>query len=167
MRTARRLATLLLSTVLGQLGVQAQTDSSTTLTRDDLRSCIQQEVTLRSKSEAQQAEASRSNEEAASIAAESANLIRASVNGFKDKAARDAHASKSSNMNKRVDTFNTKSRQVRLALADIQTLQSEYLRKCGGKSFYQEDKNAILAEREPTKAGARAIEAAASGTQPN
>lgn len=150
-----------------QFGAQAQPNASTTMTRDELRACMGQEAYLRGKAENQQQEAARSNEEAASIAAESASLIRASVNGFKDKAARDAHVTRSNLLDKRVNQFNAKTKQIRLALADIQADQAEYLRKCGGKNFYVEDKNAILAERETSKSETKPSERAASATQPN
>ena len=167
MTNPRILITIVLTMAAAPLQAFAQADSSTTMTRDELRACMAQEASLRTRSDAHQAEAARSNEEAASIAAESGNLIRLSVNGFKDKAARDAHALRSNVLNKRVDAFNAKSKQIRLALADIQTMQAEYLRKCGGKSFYVEDKNAILSERDSGKHSAKPLDQAASARQQN
>lgn len=132
------------------------------MTRDELRTCMRQEDTLRSRSETQLSEVTRSNEEAASIATENATLIRASVNGFKDKATRDAHAAKVQALNQRVAAYNAQMKRLQLSVADAHTLQAEYLRLCGGRRFLQEDRNAIVAEREAGKQGGQLPEPAAS-----
>lgn len=162
MRTTFAAAFLLLTVGFAPSAGLAQTESSATLTRDELRACMQQEAALKGRNERHGRDVAQHNEEAASITAENANLIRASVNGFKDKAARDAFSARQGALNKRVEAFNARGRQVRLALADIQSSQADYLRKCGGKAFLVDDRNAIVAEGDGAMTPPRPGEPAAS-----
>lgn len=148
--TPRTLTILLVSALtLGFSSPRAQAQaSSSSLTRDELRQCMDQEDRIRTAQDKLQSEISRSNDEAAAIASDNAKLTRASANGFRDKASVDAHNAKALALQKRAVASNAKSRQLKLSLADIQSAEADFLRRCGGKSYYHEDKSAILAERE-------------------
>lgn len=127
---------------------KAQTSNSAFMTRDEVRQCMNQEDRILTRLDSVNSETIRSNEEAAAIATESATLIRMSVNGFKNKAELDVYNQRSIALNKRIVSYNAKSKQVHLLMADIQTSQAEHIKNCGGRRFHVEDKDFILDERE-------------------
>jgi hypothetical protein len=122
---------------------------------------MDQQSRISKRSESLRAELTRSNDEAAAIVAGSSALMRASANGFKDKASRDAHVARSSALERRASAHQAKLTQTQLAMADNQGSYAEYLRTCGAKSYFLADRDAILAEQ---AAAAKVPSSASSAT---
>jgi hypothetical protein len=157
------------SVCLSTLQAQAQPtgDASSTLTRDELRVCMNHEDRLKRESEALRKELTRSNDDAAAIFNESATLARQQVAGFKDKPARDLYLKRSAALQQRVSAHQAGFARHRLAYADHQSAQAKYLSLCGARSFYVEDRDVVLAERAAAARQPEASKPAASAAASN
>jgi len=158
-------ATLVLSLMVTSAGAQPNAGGPAPLTRDELRACMSNGEVLERRSQVLQTGLRASNEEAAAISVENAKLLRVSAEGLQDRAAREAYQARSKALEQRVLRYNQRTKEFKLAMADLNADQAAYLRGCGGRTYLQSDRDAILTERLAPQPAASAASPGASTTQ--
>lgn len=129
----------------------AQDKAARTVSRDELRVCMNSESDLAGRRKALHERATASREEQKSIAAEAEELGKERQRLEDEQKSMDRFERKVRQHNGRVKTANEQSTALR---AELETLNKElvaYNDKCGGIAFRPEDKEAILKEREAAK----------------
>jgi hypothetical protein len=132
-------------------GAQAQTPAAKLVTRDELRACMNSEVTLASRRKELESRNKVNGEEAAAIRAEAEQLKAEQEKIIEDNAPMDRFNRKVKAHNARILAARTTADAFK---AELETLNKSLLahnEQCGGISFRPEDKEAILKEREAAK----------------
>jgi len=143
-------AGLLLAAIALQ-GAQAQTQPDKVVTRDELRTCMNSEAALAARRKELEARNKGNGDEAASIRAEAEQLKAEQEKIIADNAPMDRFNRKVKAHNERILAARTRADAFK---GELETLNKSLLahnESCGGISFRQEDKDAILKEREAAK----------------
>jgi len=124
-----------------------------TVTRDELRACMNSEAELAARRKAMEPRAAQNREEAAAIRAEAQELTEEHK-----RIGEDEHAKLERFMNRKAKPHNARVKaaqeKAEALRADLEALNKNlvaYNERCGGISFLAEDKEAILKEREAAK----------------
>ncbi|MDP3761781.1 MAG: hypothetical protein Q8R01_14830 [Ramlibacter sp.] len=143
-------AVLLLAAIALQ-PAQAQTKQDKVVTRDELRTCMNSEVTLATRRKELEARGKVNGEEAASIRAEAEQLKAEQEKIVADSAPMDRFNRKVKAHNERILAARTQADAFKGELETLNKSLVAHNERCGGISFRPEDKEAILKEREAAK----------------
>lgn len=130
---------------------QAQTPAAKVVTRDELRTCMNSEVTLATQRKDLEARSKVNGEEASAIRAEAAELKAEQEKIIADNAPMDRFNRKVKAHNARILAARTTADAFKAELENLNKSLVAHNQSCGGISFLQEDKDAILKEREAAK----------------
>lgn len=127
----------------------AQTPASRTVSREELRACMDSEAQVTSRREAAQARGKQVAEERTAVKAE-ADALHAEEKELRedDYRARDRFTKKAKAMTAKIQAVNASGDALRTELEAVNRDLETYNQKCGGISYLPEDKAAILKERE-------------------
>jgi hypothetical protein len=126
----------------------AQTGSGKLLSRDELRSCMNSERTLVTRRQATQVRGTRNESEAAAIRAEAQQLTAEQARIKDDASKRDRFGRSVNAHNARIQAANLDAQALRAELEAFNKDLVAYNEQCGGIRYSDEDKAAILKERE-------------------
>lgn len=131
---------------------QAQTAApGKIVTRDELRACMNSETTLAAQRKELEARSKVNGEEASAIRAEAEQLKAEQEKIIADNAPMDRFNRKVKTHNARILAARTTADAFKSELETLNRSLVAHNEKCGGISFLQEDKDAILKEREAGK----------------
>ncbi|MDF2465443.1 MAG: hypothetical protein K0Q43_3678 [Ramlibacter sp.] len=145
------LCAALLFAVFALQGAQAQTRPDKVVTRDELRTCMNAEVTLATRRKELEARSKVNGEEAASIRTEADQLKAEQVRIIEDNGPMERFNRKVKTHNARIQVARTNADAFKAELETLNKSLVAHNESCGGISFRQEDKEAILKEREAAK----------------
>jgi len=145
------LCAALLFAVYTLQGAQAQTTPDKVVTRDELRRCMNSEVTLATRRKELEARNKVNGEEAASIRTEADQLKAEQARIIEDNGPMDRFNRKVKTHNARIQVARTNADAFKAELETLNKSLVAHNESCGGISFRQEDKEAILKEREAAK----------------
>lgn len=143
-------AALFLAAVMLQVA-QAQTKPDKVVTRDELRTCMNSEVTLATRRKELEARNKVNGEEAATIRAEAEQLKAEQEKIVEDNGPMDRFNRKVKAHNARILAARTNADAFKGELETLNKSLVAHNESCGGISFRAEDKEAILKEREAQK----------------
>ena len=141
---------LLASIVLHTAQAQAPAPGKV-VTRDELRTCMNSEVTLATQRKELEARGKVNGEEASAIRAEADQLKAEQEKIIADNAPMDRFNRKVKAHNARILAARTTADAFKAELETLNRSLVSHNEKCGGISFLQEDKDAILKERQGAK----------------
>lgn len=145
------LAALLLAALAGQAALAQTAAPAKVVTRDELRACMNSETTLATQRKELEARGKVNGEEAAAIRAEAEQLKAEQEKILADNAPMDRFNRKVKTHNARILAARTTAEAFKSELETLNRSLVAHNEKCGGISFLQEDKDAILKEREAGK----------------
>lgn len=118
------------------------------LAREELRGCIDRDEALTARYSELEAERRMNDREAASIARANARLADelARLNAA-DTAAVAAHNARTAEHNARVDAHNLRVHDQNVAAQELNRDQARMQATCGSRTYYPQDRDAILYER--------------------
>lgn len=144
-------AALLFAIVLQGAQAQAQPKAEKLVTRDELRNCMSSEVTLATRRKELEARNKVNGEEAASIRAEADQLKAEQTRIIENNGPMDRFDRKVKTHNARIQAARTNADVFKGELETLNKSLVTHNESCGGISFRQDDKEAILKEREAPK----------------
>jgi uncharacterized protein (DUF3084 family) len=145
------IASSLLFAAVALHAAQAQTKPAKTVTRDELRVCMNSESDLKTRREALEALKSRNNDEAAAIKAEAEQMAEDQKKVGQDENRMEKFNRRVKAHNERVKAANANVASFRTEAETLNAGLVAYNDQCGGITFHKEDKDAILKEREAAK----------------
>jgi flagellar hook-basal body complex protein FliE len=140
-------ATALLAAFVLQ-AAQAQAQPGKLVSRDELRTCMNSESSFATRRQALETRNGQNREEAAAIRAEAQELTAEQERIKDDSSKMDRFGRRVKAHNVRIQSANANVESLR---ADMETLNKAlvaYNEQCGGISYSNDDKEAILKERE-------------------
>lgn len=143
-------AGLLLAAFMFQ-AAHAQTPPARLVTRDELRTCMNSEVTLATRRKELEARSKVNGEEASAIRTEADELKTEQEKIIADNAPMERFNRKVKAHNARILSARTTADAFKAELETLNKSLVAHNGRCGGISFLQEDKDAILKEREGAK----------------
>jgi hypothetical protein len=132
-------------------GAHAQTKPAKVVTRDELRACMNSEVALATRRKELEPRNKVNGEEAAAIRAEAEQLKAEQEKIIEDNGPMDRFNRKVKAHNARILAARTNADAFKAELENLNKSLVAHNDQCGGISFRQEDKEAILKEREAAK----------------
>jgi uncharacterized protein (DUF3084 family) len=142
----------LLGALALSFGAQAQAPAAPkTVTRDELRTCMNSETELAARRESMAPRDQKNREEAQAIRAESEQMAE-------EQKRAEGNSTRMDRFNRRVKAHNARIEAVNAAIAtfraDLEALNQSLIahnQQCGGITFRPEDREAILKEREAAR----------------
>lgn len=126
----------------------AQGKAPKTVTRDELRACMNSEASLAERRKALEARKQQNSDEAAAIKQEAALMKEEQEKVGNDENKMTRFNRRVKEHNARVETANTTAAAFRTDLEALNTSLIAHNDKCAGITFDKADKDAILKERE-------------------
>jgi DNA repair ATPase RecN len=129
-------------------GAQAQSTGDKTITRDELRACMNRERELATQRQSVEAQNRRNGEEFAAVRAEAEELKAEKERLEREPNRTDRFERRVRAYNVKVEAAKAKDAAFRASLDALNQAVVAHNTRCGGISFLPEDKEAILKERE-------------------
>lgn len=139
---------VILFSAIALQGALAQTKPDNTVSRDELRACMNSENELLARRKTMEDRAARQREEASALQAEAKELAQEQKQLAEERKSMDRFQRKVKEHNVRIQEAKNHADSVAKDLAAFNHALAAYNEKCGSISFKQEDKDAILKERE-------------------
>ena len=138
---------LALSTLVVPEARTAEPTVRKSLSRAELRACIQREEELGSRQDSLRKASSAQELSGAKLSAEAMELSRIlRVTDPNDSAAVDVHNKRNDTRNADVEAHNKRAEALNRVIADLQEAEADYLATCASKLFLQADESAVLRE---------------------
>lgn len=129
-------------------GAEAQSTGARTVTRDELRACMNRESELAVQRQAVETQNRRNGEEFAAVRAEAEELTAEKERLEREPNRTDRFERRVRAYNAKVAEAKAKDASFRASLDALNQAVVAHNDRCGGISFLPEDKEAILKERE-------------------
>ncbi|HVZ46069.1 MAG TPA: hypothetical protein VHA82_19835 [Ramlibacter sp.] len=137
--------------LLGALSVHAQSAPPRTISRDELRACLDSEDRVAARRKAFDERIAKRREQEAALKAESAELEEEAKHADEDQWKGNRFSRHQKSFQAKVKAYNDEQAGFMAELEAMKQAAAAHNDKCAGIAFNPEDKEAILREREAAK----------------